>query len=227
VRHVHLLVEGQTEEIVVRDVIEPFFARPRSVYLTWSIFTTKRPAVGPAHKGGIVNWRRLHQELKLLLRDSSITILTTLFDYYAFPPDAPGMSDRQPGSPYDRVRHVENAMAKVIDDQRFLPHLTLHEIETWVLADCIRLGEVMGDSSRATELLQIVKQEPSPELIDDGPSTSPSKRILNAYPNFQKTIDGPLVIADAGLESVRLCCPHANEWLTEIETRMAEPETCV
>ena len=37
------------------------------------------------------------------------------------------------------------ALAKVIEDERFVPHLVLHETETWVLADCRQLGEVMGD----------------------------------------------------------------------------------
>jgi hypothetical protein len=134
------------------------------------------------------------------------------------------MSDRPQGSPYDRVRYVESALAKVVDDQRFLPHLTLHKIETWVLADCVRLGEVMGEPAAATELLRVVNQELSPEYIDDGPTTAPSKRILNAYPHFQKTIDGPLVIAETGLESIRQRCPHADDWLTEIETRLAKPE---
>jgi Domain of unknown function (DUF4276) len=221
---VHFLVEGQTEEIVVRDVIEPSFARFDDVYLSSSLFITKRPAVGPARRGGIVGWARLQRELKRLLGDSSITVLTTLFDYYAFPRDAPGMSDRPLGSPYDRVRHVEKAIAKVINDGRFLPHLTLHEIETWVLADCARLGEAMGDPTGAVELLQVVDQKSSPELIDDGPATAPSKRILNAFPTFKKTIDGPLVMADIGLESIRRCCPHANDWLTEIETRISKPE---
>lgn len=221
---VHFLVEGQTEEIVVRDVIEPSFTRFEDVYIFSSLFITKRPAVGPARRGGIAGWARLQREMKRLLGDSSTTVLTTLFDYYAFPRDAPGMSNRPLGSPYDRVRHVENAIARAINDPRFLPHLTLHEIETWVLADCVRLGEVMGDLAGAAELLQVVNQESSPELIDDGPTTAPSKRILNAYPNFKKTIDGPLVMADTGLESIRRCCPHANDWLTEIETRVSKPE---
>lgn len=225
-RHLHVLVEGQTEEVVVRDVIQPSLLRFHDAYLTWSICKTKRPAAGrPAHKGGSGSWQKIYQELRLLLRDTSITTLTMLFDYYAFPSDAPGMSDRPSGSPYERVRHVEHAMAKAIDDQRFLPYLVLHEIEAWVLADCALLGELMGDPSGATDLLRIVQQESGPELIDEGPTTAPSKRILSAYPNYRKTIDGPLVIAYAGLELVRRSCPHANEWLTEIETRLTAPDT--
>jgi hypothetical protein len=148
-----------------------------------------------------------------------------MFDYYAFPPNAPGMTDRPHGSPYERVRHVESALAKAIGDGRFLPNLVLHETEAWVLADCRRLGEVMGNPAPSAELEQIVRLESSPELINDGVDTAPSKRIANAYPQYTKTIDGPLVIADAGLDFIRSCCPHADNWLRQIEARMSGPVT--
>jgi hypothetical protein len=80
VRHLHILCEGQTD-------------------VTLSIFTTKRPVGGPAFKGGLSQWPKLERELRLLLHDSSITVLTSMRDYYAFPSDAPGMADRPYGSP--------------------------------------------------------------------------------------------------------------------------------
>jgi hypothetical protein len=134
VRHLHILCEGQTEEMIASDVLESHFA-DADAYVTWSVLITKRPAGGPAFKGGVSTWPKLERELRLLLRDSSTTVLTTLLDYYAFPPGSPGMADRPHGSPHDRVRHVESALAKAINDVRFVPHLVLHETETWVLAD--------------------------------------------------------------------------------------------
>jgi hypothetical protein len=88
VRHLHILCEGQTEEIIARDVLEPHFAAT-NIMVTQSIFTTKRPAGGPSFKGGLSSWSKLERELRLLLRDNSTTVLTTMFDYYAFPVDAP------------------------------------------------------------------------------------------------------------------------------------------
>jgi hypothetical protein len=220
VRHLHILCEGQTEEIVARDVLGPHFATTET-RVTQSIFTTKRPAGGPSFKGGLSRWSGLEYELRLLLRDSSTTVLTTMFDYYAFPADAPGMADRPHGSPYDHVQHVESALAKAIDDRRFLPNLVLHEIEAWVLADCGRLGEVMGDTAPAAGLQQIVQLESNPELVNNGPATAPSKRIKAAYPQYAKTIDGPLVIADAGLDAIRNSCPHTDKWLRDVESRLA------
>jgi hypothetical protein len=98
VRRLHILCEGQTEEIIARDVMEPHFAG-EDVWVTWSIFTTKRPAGGSAFKGGLSTWPKLERELKRLLRDSSTTVLTTMFDYYAFPSDALGMADRTGHAP--------------------------------------------------------------------------------------------------------------------------------
>jgi hypothetical protein len=219
VHHLHILCEGQTEEIIAREVIGPHYAAA-DIRITQSIFTTRRPAGGPAFKGGLSRWPKLERELLLLLRDTSTTVLTTMIDYYAFPADAPGMADRPSASPYDRVRHVESALARAVEDRRFVPNLVLHEIEAWVLADCDRLGAVMGDGGPAAELARIVRQESSPELVDDGIDTAPSKRIMNAYPQYAKTIDGPLVIADAGLDSIRRSCVHANGWLREIEARL-------
>jgi hypothetical protein len=70
VRHLHILREGQTEEILVRDVIAPNLAAA-DIRVTQSTFTTKRPAGGLAFKGGLSRWPKLKRELLLLLRDSS------------------------------------------------------------------------------------------------------------------------------------------------------------
>ncbi len=111
-------------------------------------------------------------------------------------------------------------MAEAIGDERFLPHLVLHEIEAWVLADCLKLGDVMGDRVGAAQLARMVQRESGPELVDEGPSTAPSRRILNVYPEYRKTIDGPLVIADAGLDTIRQSCPHADDWFKNVEARL-------
>jgi hypothetical protein len=220
VRHLHILCEGQTEEMIASDVLEPYLSSA-DVYVTWSVLTTKRPAGGPAFKGGVSTWPKLERELRMLLHDSSMTVLTTLLDYYAFPSEAPGMTDRPHGSPHGRVTHVESALGNAIGDVRFLPHLVLHETEAWVLADCDRLGEVMGDPDPAAELGRVVRLESSPELVNDGIDTAPSKRIKKAYPQYEKTLHGPLVIADAGIDTIRSTCPHANDWLAELEARLS------
>ncbi|MGH3274341.1 MAG: hypothetical protein ACRDNZ_08460 [Streptosporangiaceae bacterium] len=57
-RHLHILCEGQTEEIIARDVIAPHFAAP-DIRITQSILTTSRPAGSTAFKGGVSRWPKL------------------------------------------------------------------------------------------------------------------------------------------------------------------------
>lgn len=214
-RRLHILCEGQTEETVVRDVIAPYL-QDIGVIATCSVHKTKRPAGGPAYKGGLSSWKRIYEEIRLLLRDSSVDLLTTLFDYYGLPADVPGMATRPNGSPYDRVTHVERAMTESIDDPRFLPHLVLHEIEAWVLLGHGALGELAGDSALAQAVKMIVSTAQGAELVNDGVDTAPSKRILNLIPRYRKTSDGPLVIAEIGVDTIRESCPHADGWFRAV-----------
>jgi hypothetical protein len=217
-RRLHLLVEGQTEEAVVREVIQPHLDTAGWL-VTASILATKRPAAGPARRGGVTSWAKLEREIRLLLRDSSLHTLTTVIDYYAFPPDAPGMATRPAGDPWQRVEHVEAALAAAIGDRRFVPHLTLHEVETWVFAAARQLGDWYGDPELARCLLADSAGVGGPELVNDGPETAPSKRLKNYRPGYMKTLDGPLVIAELGLPALRVTCPHLDRWLAELERR--------
>lgn len=215
-RRLHLLLEGQTEETVVRDVIGPYLA-DIGWYVGFSIVKTKRPAAGPAHRGGITSWQQVERDVRLLLRDTSIDVLTTLIDYYAFPGEAPGMSDRPNGDASARATHVERALRAAIGDSRFRPHLVLHEIEAWVFAAASELGECYGDSRLAERLIQDVKAAGGPELVNDGTETAPSKRLLRYWPTYVKVLDGPLAIAELGVSKLRAQCPHLDAWLTELE----------
>ena len=83
----------------------------------------------------------------------------------------------------------------------------------------------MGDPGPAADLERIVQLESGPELVNDGVDTAPSKRIMTAYPQYAKTIDGPLVIAEAGLDTIRVACPHADDWLRDLEAKMSRSVT--
>jgi Domain of unknown function (DUF4276) len=214
-RRVHLLVEGQTEEILVREVIQPYL-EDNGWLVSSSILVTKRIAGGSNHRGGVTNWARLAREIQLLLRDTNLDALTTVIDYYRFPDDAPGTATRPPGDAYQRVEHVEEAVAEAIGDRRFVPHLTLHEAETWVFAAAEQLGEWCDDPALADRMKADVACAGGPELINDGPTTAPSKRLLGYRPSYLKTLDDPAAVAELGLPELRLACPHLDRWLIRL-----------
>ena len=211
----HILVEEQTEETIVRRVIEPHLTT-LGWWVTLSIVRTKRPATGPAYRGGVAKWSKLEREIRLLLGDTSLTVLTTLLDYYAFPVDAPGMSGRPASGPVDRVAHVETAISTHFADRRLVPHLVLHEVEAWVFAAHRPLGELHGDAL-ADRLKADVDAAGGPELVNDGVNTAPSKRLRKYCPGYVKTMDGPLAVEELGLAELRAQCPHLDEWLKGLE----------
>lgn len=214
-RRLHLLVEGQTEETVVNGVL-----RPHLTSVGWAVTTslvkTKRPAGGPSHKGGISTWKQVETDVRLLLGDTSITILSTLFDYYGLPADFPGMRSRPSGDAHARVEHVEQAFAVEIGDHRFRPHLVLHELEAWVFAAADELGLLHG-SEIAERLRRDAELAGGPELVNDGPLTAPSKRLLRYCAGYAKTSDGPIAIEELGLDRLRARCPHLDAWLLSLE----------
>jgi hypothetical protein len=214
-RRLHLLLEGQTEELIVRNVLEPYLDSTGWL-VGHSIVATSRPACGPAHRGGVTSWGKLRREITRLLTDRGLDVLTTVIDYYGLPADVPGMATRPSGDALCRVRHVEHELAASIGDPRFLPHLTLHEIETWVFAAAQQLGELYGDAALVERLKADIADAGGVEFVNDGPVTAPSNRLGRYRPGYAKTVDGPLAVAELGLSALRGQCPHLDAWLTAL-----------
>ena len=125
---VHILVEGQTEESFVRELLVPHFVE-RQIYLFTVLATTKRVKAGPNFRGGITSYGRVQNDINRLLQDGNVAAVTTMIDYYGLPRDFPGIVDLPSGDCYARVNHLQAAWTNVIGDPRFLPFLTLHEFE--------------------------------------------------------------------------------------------------
>jgi hypothetical protein len=217
IRRIHLLVEGQTEETVVLDLFQPYL-EANGWSVSRSILLTNRPAAAPAHRGGVSTWSKLEAEIRKLLYDSSLDVVTTLLDYYGFPAGAPGMADRPAGDAVARVEHVERSLALAVGDRRFVPHLTLHETEAWVFAAAEQLAELLDTAALGRKLRAESAAAGGPEMVNDGPSTAPSKRLRLHCPGYTKPVDGPLAIGELGLGELRRQCPHLDAWLTRLET---------
>src|ERR1043166_6819115 len=175
-----VLVEGQTEARFIHDCLAPYLLARGLMLENPTIVTTKRVVGGAHFKGGVRRYSHVKRDLERLLRDTNAAVITTIFDYYALPIDFPGMRNRPAGSPKDRVEHVEAAWATTMADRRFIPHLALHEFEAWVYADPSRLEPWMFDDDAAivAAIAKTAAAHQTPEDIDDGPQTAPSKRLL-------------------------------------------------
>ena len=66
------------------------------------------------------------------------------------------------------------------------------------------------------ELQEIRKAFDSPEHIDDGTKTAPSKRICSIFPGYVKTSFGLLIAKTIGLAKMRDECCHFDSWIQDL-----------
>ena len=214
-RRVLLSAEGQTEETFVRDILAPRLLAI-DVEMKPVILATKRPASGGKFRGGATTWAQIQRDLVMLLRDSGVVAVTTMFDLYGLPREVPGVAASAGFEPYERVSSIERALIERFEDPRFRPYIQLHEFEALVYAAPDIAAERSGDLTVATMMRKAVAG--GAELVNERPTTAPSKRIRKAWPGYLKSTDGPAILADSGLDRLRSSCPHFGEWLTWLES---------
>lgn len=216
-KRVYVLAEGQTEETFLRAVLAPHLQR-FDVHLTPILMLTKRAKSGSKFKGGVTSYAKAQQDLRQLLRDSSVALVTTMIDYYGLPEDFPGVSTLPlQGSCYQRVEHLEAAWRDDARDPRFLPYLSLHEFEALLLVMPDEIARTLQQRSTPEALRKAGASKRSPEEINDGFNTHPAARITGALPAYRKPLHGPLVAARIGLERIREKCPHFSHWVGRLE----------
>lgn len=210
---VYVSVEGQTEEAFVNELLQPHYARS-GLYLTPIVVSTS-----PGHKGGVVSYAKVRPQIQKLCRQDEGAHVTTLFDLYALPTDFPGKG--HPAYPATssgahKARFLEAEWAASMGRSNFIPNLLVHEFEALLFVD-LSAFEQWTDDDSVLAPLKALRAATTPEDINDGTQTAPSKRILAAMPGYQKTFHGPLIACDIGLDAIRRDCPHFDGWLRKIE----------
>ncbi len=212
-----MLVEGQTEEVVVNRLLGPHL-EARGVHCIPTLLETRRLASDPSSRGGVSSWEKMRRDLQALLADSSAWV-TTLFDYYGLPRDFPGRAKRPPARGAQReVEHLEREMTAAISrSERLIPFLALHELEAWVFAGPAMVAKHFGVPSVERTLAAMVRRAGGPEGINDGPNTHPSRRLSSEIARWKKTSDGPLILEAIGVAAIRKQCPHFHGWVAKLE----------
>jgi hypothetical protein len=209
---IYLLVEGQTEEAFVKELLSPYYANI-SLYLTPILVSTR-----PGYKGGLVSYVKVRPQIERLCKQDAQAHVTTMFDLYALPGNFPGKTDPEWG--HQRTGHkkaiwLENAVARDIGQRNFIPYIQVHEFEALLFVQPQSFAEWADEA--VVQTLFSARQSTAPEDINDCPMTAPSKRILAAMPEYQKTVHGPLIACDIGLDAMRMECPHFDAWLKKLE----------
>ena len=205
-----VVCEGPTEANFVQQCLAPYLA-PAGVYAYGSIIQ----APSGRHKGGRVTVERLARHMSHEFH--AFDRVTTLVDFYGF-------KDRDGRSRAETERAIldkTSALTTGFDPRFVLPYVQPHEFEGLLFTDPAAFEWVQDgwneDVHQALSDVALAFQ--SPEHINDGPETAPSKRILKIFPDgtYSKTEHGPLIAESIGIERIRAKCPAFNEWVGKLQ----------
>ena len=155
-----ILVEGETEETFVNEVLGPYlfsrgFSRVDAKIMGNARLRSKR--------GGVRGWPEVRSEILRHLRSDDHIYVTTLVDYYGMPGDQrraqswPGRQEAAVLPFWEKGNHVESALVVEIDRElrdtrRFIPFVVMHEFEAVLFSDCEKFATAIGRSDLRAEL---------------------------------------------------------------------------
>ncbi len=219
----YLFAEGQTEQTFADNVLKLHLAN-RSVYLQASVLIAHAKKRGKVHRGGGRKYVPMKNDiLRFLTQEKGADVFfTTMIDLYGLPADFPGLAEAEKlrHLPQKRVEALEQAFVEDIGDSRFVPYIQLHEYEAYLFSDVTHFQYFYDHHKRQIAALKAIADgHTTPELIDDGQHSAPSKRIIAEFPDYEdaKSVIGPMLAELIGLEVIRDKCPHFAAWLSRLE----------
>ena len=212
----NVTAEGFSEEKFVSDIIRPHL-------LNFGIYTDVRKVLTNRRlkkRGGIVGYGKFKNDVTQWIKEQPTAYHTTFIDLYGLASDFPGYSSTQGQQPYSRVVAMEQALHADISYHKFIPFIQLHEYEALLFANPQITEHWLSLYNRVPvgSFQKIVNDcGGNPELINEHPTTAPSKRIISLCPIYDKVDDGILILKEIGLSNLRNECQHFNQWLTTLE----------
>lgn len=209
-----IVCEGPTEQEFCRDVLfSHFFAK--NIALEF-------PTIKQTN-GGIVAWATLKKQLIMHLKGEDV-VVSTLIDFYGIKKSYcfPGWEESsKQENRYSQLSFLEDQMKEDIPEnlrQRFIPYVQLHEFEGLLFSDIeVLRRNFMADEIDMLKIEKAVQLASSPEDINNGPNTAPSKRLEDAISGYNKVVYGACLAEEIGLGTIRAKCRRFNHWIEMLE----------
>ncbi len=223
-----ILVEGETEETFVKEILAPHLYDRGFHSVSARLMGNVRQR---DRRGGIRGWPSVRQDIIRYLKQDTSGYVSLMVDYYGLPggtnnPNAwLGRSAANQLKFSQKAQYIETALRDDIANcpdllgaiTRFIPYIMMHEFEALLFSDCQILGHSIGRDDLVSDLIKIRNSYHSPEEINDGVETHPSKCIQTLMPEYEKPLYGNLAIVDIGLSKIRSACSGFDRWLEQLE----------
>lgn len=213
-----IICEGQTEQSFCKDVIAPHLKNINNIEVVASLPKKSH--------GGIIKWVELKKDIwKYLNSENKNTYVTTFIDYYGLHLNLDYPKNRKSQNVSETrtiVFEIEEAMREEIDSNfsyRFIPYIQLHEFESLIFSksDVLEKSFSVQDIKDLNYWKETLRQQPDPELINDGVQTAPSKRLKRIVPIYEKITDGTLLTLEIGIEYLKEHCKNFGIWINKLE----------
>ena len=195
-----IFAEGETEEDFVKKVLEDHLS-PLGVYPTAKLIWGR---------GGNVSVERL---VSAMVKFSwEFDAVTSLVDFYGF--------RKRRGRSVEQLEEdlTRELGRKNLGTRRVFPYVQRHEFEGLLFSDPSAFQMIADvDERDVAALSQIREQFFSPEDINDGRESAPSKRIMGIVGKYNKAVYGWSIAQEIGLAKIREECPRFGAWLTRLE----------
>ena len=205
-----IICEGQTEREFVERLLAPHLQK-FGIDAYPSLLKTR----ARQHGGGNVSVPRLGRHIRNEYHN--VRFITTLVDYYGFE-NANGRPKEQLEE--DILKEVRTLITRNFEPHYVRPYVQMHEFEALLFSDISKFDlHDNWDDKTKKQLQQICDDFKTPEDINNSARTAPSKRLNDIFPGYgnNKTLYGPLIAKDIGLEKIRQECPLFNNWIGELE----------
>lgn len=220
-KQIFIVVEGETEERFVREVLYNHFIL-REIHVEAQQWITNRKL---GLRGGGSNFDLIENHVKRVVaryKNDPTVFVSTMIDLYAFPQQGNTIYDEEvkKQSGKSKAHLLQEKFAQRIAYRNFIPYVQLHEYEALLLSKPDSLSHFYTDKSAEIELIKKEIIGIAPEDINETPENAPSKRIIRHIPSYekQKTTAGVMAAQKIGLPLLRKNCPHFDEWITKLES---------
>jgi len=205
-----IIVEGQTEEEFVNQVLAPYF-RTKDILSVVPI----KIATSNTSKGGFVNYQHLKNDVLKRIRETDV-VISTFVDYFRIPTSIPDYLTCQSKSNVDeRVTCLERAIATDINFPNFLPYIQKHEFEALLFSSSVGF-ENLYDGDIISETTSVIAEYQNPEDINSRPEFSPSKRLISIMGSKEKVFEGNMIALEVGINTMLEKCPRFNNWVEKL-----------
>lgn len=201
-KRLYIIVEGQTEEEFVNEVLAPYLQETYEIYDVRPI----KIRTSKTSKGGFVNFEHLKNDALRYLKSETNIVVTTFVDFFRMPTNMPSFEECMSKQvPIDSIECLEAAMESSISYSNFVAYIQQYEFEALLYSDNTGFEELYEEAIYE-ETQKIVDAYDNPEEINTHPETAPSKRIIRimekAGEKYNKVSDGNMIALEIGIEKV-------------------------